>query len=316
LKSFLPSILFWTGFTEKVEESASSQAKQVEMLRERLPAEYVPSKHGIEIVNTLQVLVAAMLALTDGKLVIPNAPKDTESSALFESTGFKVQSKNSEPEAGPEPQSPPPSVSGTAVSQGVSFSGCEQEPSLCSSVEVDLKLSRETEVVQDPVEAMASAIAELQPAQGETKVSPDLQLAWKKVEVLQEEIAAVMSEAIVTAPECLSRQPTLEAASHQYSQPVECDIATPRPEAHKGPDQSGPQPTSPLPEREAPTHTHVNSVSAERGNLASTSPSPEREAIADSRLASAARSPSSKDPRSVDDSMESAWEEYARHGRS
>jgi hypothetical protein len=233
---------------------------------------------------------------------------------LIDPTGFK----DSEPEAGPEPQSRAPSVSGTAVSQGVSFSGCEQEPSLCSSVEVDLdrKLSGETleaDVIKDPVEAMASAIAEFQPTQGETKVSPDLQLAWKKVEVLQEEIAAVMSEAIVTAPECFSRQPTLEAASHQSSQPVEWDIATPRPEARTGPDQSGPHPTSPSPEREAPSDTNVNSATPENGNLASASSSPEREAVADSDLASAARPPSSKDP-GFDNSVESAWEEYARHG--
>merc|ERR1719359_1498018 len=69
LKGFLPQVLFWTSMTEKVEENASAQSQQVELLRSRLPAEYMPEKHSIDLVNTMQVVVAALLALTDGKLV-------------------------------------------------------------------------------------------------------------------------------------------------------------------------------------------------------------------------------------------------------
>jgi hypothetical protein len=74
LKGFLPGVLFWTKMTEKVEETAANQSKQVELLRSRLPAEYRPEKHSIDLANTLQVVVAALLALTDGQLV-PGAQK-------------------------------------------------------------------------------------------------------------------------------------------------------------------------------------------------------------------------------------------------
>jgi len=74
LKGFLPGVLFWTKMTEKVEETAANQSKQVELLRSRLPAEYRPEKHSIDLANTLQVVVAALLALTDGQLV-PEAQK-------------------------------------------------------------------------------------------------------------------------------------------------------------------------------------------------------------------------------------------------
>lgn len=71
LKSFLPSVLFWNNYTEKVEEQAASQAQAVELLRSRLPEGYQPVPNSIELVNTMNVLVAALLALTDGKLVPP-----------------------------------------------------------------------------------------------------------------------------------------------------------------------------------------------------------------------------------------------------
>jgi hypothetical protein len=242
LKSFLPTILFWTGFTEKVEERAADQSKQVELLRERLPAEYVPSKHNIELVNAIQVLVAAMLALTDGKLVVPNAQQHADRPA-------------GEPEAIPEPLSRAPSVTGTAVSQGVSFSGCEQEPSLCSTdVDMDRKLSNEgdqalgADLAESISEAIATAVAEIPE---KSTLAPDLQLAWQKVEVLQEEIAAVMSETI--DPVCLSRQPTLEAASHKYAEPE--DFSGAKQGAAPSPRDGPPRGKSPSPAKEAPSHT-------------------------------------------------------------
>lgn len=75
LKSFLPSVLFWNNYTEKVEEQAASQAAAVELLRSRLPEGYQPAPNSIELVNTMNVLVAALLALTDGKLVPPPADR-------------------------------------------------------------------------------------------------------------------------------------------------------------------------------------------------------------------------------------------------
>lgn len=75
LKGFLPGVLFWTKMTEKVEEKCAGQSEQVELLRSRLPAEYRPDKHSIDLANTLQVVVAALLALTDGKLVPEPKPE-------------------------------------------------------------------------------------------------------------------------------------------------------------------------------------------------------------------------------------------------
>jgi hypothetical protein len=78
LKGFLPGVLFWTKMTEKVEETSAGQSKQVELLRSRLPAEYRPEKHSIDLANTLQVVVAALLALTDGQLVPEPKPAGAE----------------------------------------------------------------------------------------------------------------------------------------------------------------------------------------------------------------------------------------------
>lgn len=72
LKSFLPQLLFWDGYTERVEECASKNSDQVELLRARLPPQYAPPKQPIALVDTLDVLLATMLALTDGAMRLPH----------------------------------------------------------------------------------------------------------------------------------------------------------------------------------------------------------------------------------------------------
>lgn len=170
LKSFLPSILFWTGFTEKVEERAAEHATQVETLRARLPQEYMPPKHTIEIVNTLQVLVAAMVAMTDGKLndmmEAAKVQKLEEKVPTYAAKDLEVAEVEAQPGSEPEP-----SVEGTA---GGSAYDCRA--SVCSSTAISVdECKRMTEQVR-PVP---------------TQISPELQSAWEQCEALQAELNAM-----------------------------------------------------------------------------------------------------------------------------
>jgi len=177
LKSFLPSILFWTGFTEKVEERAAEHASQVETLRARLPEEYMPPKHTIEIVNTLQVLVAAMVAMTDGKL------DDMMEAAKVQKLEKKVSKDAETAEAEAQPGSEPePSVEGTRTEGGSAY---DCHASVCSSTAISV----------DECKRMTDQV---RPAP--TQISPELQSAWEQCEALQAELAAMSVPLASSAP--------------------------------------------------------------------------------------------------------------------
>jgi len=188
LKSFLPSILFWTGFTEKVEERAAEHASQVETLRARLPEEYMPPKHTIEIVNTLQVLVAAMVAMTDGKLneMMEAAKVQQLEKKVTTDAAKETMAADAEAQPGSEPE---PSVEGTA---GGSTYDCRESVHSSTAISVD-ECKRMTELVRPPP----------------TQISPELQSAWEQCEALQAELDAMSGPIVAKAA---AESPAMEPA--------------------------------------------------------------------------------------------------------
>jgi hypothetical protein len=156
----------------------------------------MPPKHTIEIVNTLQVLVAAMVAMTDGKL------PDMMEAAKVQKLEKKEASEAPKPPEAPEASSeaggveaqpgsePEPSVEGTAAG-----SGYDCHASVCSSTAISVdECKRMTE--------------QARPA---PQISPELQSAWQQCEALQAELAAMSVPLAAAKPAAVAEPGAAEA---------------------------------------------------------------------------------------------------------